>query len=190
MPFLEGNRSQRHSLPCEGHLLPHSSFHKRKDYPILHKKSLGCWNRNEGNNTHSLMTTLTALPAVHPCGLGSSAQLRKVNPLHPTTHNHHTLVVTPIVSPAQALQWIPSPPPQQYLAVFGLLVPLSFQRTSVDGWQKLSLVSLAGGRGFLAGENHGAGHLAQSEFTLGSPQLEMSSQRPNKTLGKQQVSTC
>lgn len=40
-----------------------------------------------------------------------------------------------------------------------------------------------------------AGHLAQSEFTLGSPQLEIVSslarvpQRPNKTLGKQQVST-
>lgn len=48
---------------------------------------------------------------------------------------------------------IPLATPQQYLALLGLLVLFSLQRSSAEDWQKLSLVSLAGGREFLAREN-------------------------------------
>lgn len=129
--------------------------------------------------------------------------MRKANPLHP----HHQPCP---LHPAQASpRGTPQAPTHRSLplcmcsvsplsAVLLCLVfssSSSLQRSLAQGWQKLSLVSLAGGRGFLARETSGAGHLAQGEFTLGSPQLEIVSsaarvpQRPNKTLGKRQVST-
>lgn len=71
---VEGKRSQMHSLPLEGHLLPCTTFRKRgKEYHILQKKSPMCRNHNEGNNTHSQRATLMVLPAACPCGLGSFA---------------------------------------------------------------------------------------------------------------------
>lgn len=96
---------------------------------------------------------LAPLPPISssPLTLGKGGPYTPHQPWHTTATPqwwHPTIML-----PVQALQCLPSPSPQQYLALLGLLVLLALQRPSAEDWQKLSLVSLAGGWGFLAGEN-------------------------------------
>lgn len=118
------------------------------------------------------MTTLMVVPAVWhgpvgqvalpsqekpiPCTTTSHFYMsplpRKSRSLHlllALTHNSRPSVVTHHhCTPCTSSSVIPLAPLSSIL--LGLLVLFSFQRSSAEDWQKLSLVSLAGGRGFLA----------------------------------------
>lgn len=102
---------------------------------------------------------------------------------------------TTIVPPAQALQLFPLAPLSSILFCLVFLFSFPFRGLQLRTGRNWAWYRWLEGEDFWQEKTSRSGHLAQSEFTLGSPQLEIVSsvarvpQQHNKTLGKQQVST-
>lgn len=124
-----------------------------------------------------------------------SPRPRKSRSLHlllALTHNSQPSVTHHHCTPCTSSSVIPLAPLSSILAS---LFSFPFRGLQLRTGRNRAWYHWLEGEDFWQEKTSGSGHLAQSEFTLGSPQLEIVSslarvpQRPNKTLGKQQVST-